>query len=74
MESFLKHRKSNVELLHSLGIEYVLDVVRRGRLSWFGYVERKDDTDCVKAFQKIEIAGKRGRGRGKKHGVRGHYC
>ena len=28
----LKHRKSSVELLHSLGLEYVLDVVRRGRI------------------------------------------
>ena len=29
-------------------------------------MERKDDTDWVKACQKIEIAGNRGRGRGKK--------
>ena len=49
-----------------MGIECVLDIVRRGRLRWFGHVERKDDTDWVKACQKIEIAGKRGRGRGKK--------
>ena len=39
--------------------------MRRGRLRWFGHVERKDDTDWVKACQKIEIAGKRERGRGK---------
>ena len=41
----IKHRKFSVELLHSLEIKCVLDVVRRGRLRWFGQVERKDDTD-----------------------------
>ena len=54
----LKHRKSSVQLLHSLGIECVLNVMRRGRLRWFGHVERKDDTAWVKACQKIAIAAK----------------
>ena len=62
----LKHRKPSVALLLVWGIECVLDTVWTGRFRWFGQVERKDDTDWVKACQKIEIAGKRGRGRGKK--------
>ena len=40
--------------------------MRRGRLRWFGHLERQDDKNWVKACEKIEIAGKRGRGRGKK--------
>jgi hypothetical protein len=44
----------------------VTEVVRRGRLRWFGHVERKDDNDWVKACQRVEAAGKRGRGRGRK--------
>ena len=37
----LKGRKRNQELLDRLGIECVDDVVRRGRLRWFGHVQRK---------------------------------
>jgi len=29
-------------------MESVSDVVRRGRLRWFGHVERKEDSDWVK--------------------------
>jgi hypothetical protein len=44
----------------------VTEVVRRGRLRWFGHVERKDGNDWVKACQRVKAAGKRGRGRGRK--------
>jgi hypothetical protein len=44
----------------------VSDVVQRGRLRWVGHVQRKDDRDWVKACQRLEVGGKRGRGRGKK--------
>ena len=42
------------------------EVIRRGRLRWFGHVERKEDDDWVKASQKFEVEGKRGRGRARK--------
>jgi hypothetical protein len=37
----LKDRKASDELLGRLGVEDVVEVMRRGRLLWFGYVERK---------------------------------
>jgi len=44
------------------GIEEVLDVVRRGRLRWFGHVERKEEDDWVSACKNIKVLGSRGRG------------
>ena len=38
----------------------------RNRLRWFGHVERKNDDDWVKACQRLEVAGGRGRSRSKK--------
>ena len=37
--------------------------MRRGRLRWFGHVERKADGDWVSACRNFEVAGSRGRGR-----------
>jgi len=62
----LKDRKASDELRSKLGLESISNVIRRGRLRWFGHVERKDDSDWVKACQQIEINGDRGRGRGRK--------
>ena len=36
----LKDRKRSVDLYSLLGVEIVAEVVRRGRLRWFGHVER----------------------------------
>ena len=62
----LKDKKSSVELIQRLGIDCVSGVVRRNRLRWFGHVERKHDDDWVKACQRFEVVGERGRGRGRK--------
>ena len=35
-----KDRKPNVELIDKLGIESISEVKCRGRLRWFGHVER----------------------------------
>jgi hypothetical protein len=61
----LKDWKSCDELRQRLGIDSVSDVVRRSRLRRFDHVERKD-SDWVKACQRLEVAGRRSRGRGKK--------
>ena len=37
--------------------------MRRGRLSWFGHVERKEVDDWVSACRNLAVAGSRGRGR-----------
>ena len=44
----LKERKKNTQLRELLGLEPVRLVIKRGRLRWFGHVERKDDGDWVK--------------------------
>ena len=62
----LKDRVASDELLSRLGIESITEVVRRGRLRWFGHVERKADDDWVKTCQNMEVLGVVGRGRGKK--------
>jgi len=62
----LKDRKTNEELLGRLGIECVSEVVRHGRLRWFGHVERKSDADWVKTCRELQVEGVKGRGRGRK--------
>ena len=62
----LKNRVSSVELNERLGIEEVAVMVRRGRLRWFGHVERKDPDDWVSKCRNIEVEGARIRGRGRK--------
>ena len=41
----------------------VVEVMRRGRLRWFGHVERKEVDHWVSACRNLEVAGSRGRGR-----------
>lgn len=62
----LKNRISSAELNSRLDIKSVSDVVRNGRLRWFGHVERKSNDDWVKKSYKMEVAGKVGRGRRRK--------
>jgi hypothetical protein len=49
-----------------LGVEGVADVLSRGRLGWFGHVERKSDDDMVSACRNIKVVGKVGRARPRK--------
>ena len=62
----LKNRITSEELRNCLSIEAVTEIVRCGRLRWFGHVERKVDDDWVKKCTKVEVVGKVGRGRGRK--------
>ena len=41
-------------------MEVIVEVMRRGRLRWFGHVERKEVDDCVSACRNLEVAGSRG--------------
>jgi len=60
-------QRINSEVLHErLGLEKVKDVVRRGRLRWFGHLERMESDNWVSACRGLEVEGKRCRGRGKK--------
>ena len=54
-EVSLKDRKRSVDLYSPLGVQSVDEVVRRGRLRWFGHVERKSGDDWVSACRNVEI-------------------
>ena len=54
------------DLCNLLGINCVADVVRRGRLRWFGHLERKSVDDWVSACRGLVVEGMRGRGRSRK--------
>src|SRR5664279_1077102 len=53
----LKNKISSVELYDRLDVEAVSDVVRRGRLGWFGHLERKSPDDWVSACRDLEVDG-----------------
>lgn len=62
----LKDRTSSEDLNRRLSVDSVTDVVRRGRLRWFGHLERKDSNDWTSACRNINVVGARGRGRSRK--------
>src|SRR5277367_2623468 len=62
----LKHRQRSQDLLERLGIVGVAERVRRGRLRWFGHVERKNADDWVKKCREMVVEGSKSRGRNKK--------
>src|SRR5208282_1075644 len=61
----LSDKMANAELLSRLDIECVSVVVRRGRLGWFGHVERKQPDDWVSACRHIVVENVKGIGRGR---------
>ena len=55
----LKDRKCSVDLYSFLGVDSMAEVVRHGRLRWFGHVERKNGDDWVSACRNVVVAGVR---------------
>ena len=62
----LKDRRTCEELRQGLGIESVDRVVSRGRLRWYGDMERKNADDWVSKCRNLEVVGGTRKGRGKK--------
>src|SRR6476469_8123213 len=62
----IKDRISAAVLKERLGICSITNFVRRGRLGWFGHVERKSNDDWVKSCRSLKVSGERGRGRSRK--------
>ena len=62
----MKDRKRSEDLCNLLGINCVADVVRRGRLRWFGHLERKSVDDWVSSCRRLVVEGARGQGRSRK--------
>ena len=54
------------DFVECLGICEVAEVVRRGRLRWYGHVERMNGDNWVSACRDIKVEGARGRGRPRK--------
>jgi hypothetical protein len=48
------------------GVVDVVDVMKCGRLLWFGHVERKPRENLVKMCRDLVVVGAQGKGRGKK--------
>ena len=57
----LKDKKRSEDLCSLLVINCVADVVRCGRLRWFGHLERKSVDDWVSACRRLVVEGARGR-------------
>ena len=53
----LRDKVPTVELRRRLAIEGVVEVMRQGRLRWFGHVERKKVDDWVSAYRHLKPAG-----------------
>src|ERR1700759_5347150 len=58
----LKDRKSSQEVLDRMDIVDISDRVRRGRLRWFGLMERKSVDDWVSRCKGLRVEGDRNRG------------
>ena len=54
------------KLRQGLGIKSVDSVVSRGRLRWYGHVERKTAADWVSGCRNLEVEGVTRKGRGRK--------
>ena len=54
----LKDMKRSEVLNSLLGVQSMAEVVRHGRLRWFGHVERKNGDDWVLACRNVVVEGK----------------
>ena len=59
----LKDRKPSSELRLHLGLDSIRNCIRRGRLRWFGHVERCSDDSMVKKCRDIVFEGQQRKGR-----------
>jgi len=57
----LNERKRSEELGELIGLEPVSLTIQKSRLKWFGHVEPKYDTDCIRCCTTLEIEGIRQR-------------
>jgi hypothetical protein len=61
----LKNGCKSEDLLQRLGVESITSVMRRGRLRWYGHVERKPSKEWTSKCRYVEVEGKCGKGRRK---------
>ena len=58
-----RKRKRSVDLYSLSGVQSMADVVRRGRLKWFGHLECKRVDDWVSVCRNGEVTEVRCRGK-----------
>jgi len=49
----------------NIGVTSIVVKIKENRLRWFGHVMRREETKAVKVVMKMNVEGKRGRGRPK---------
>ena len=62
----LRDRKSSEELRQRLGVESIRECIRKGRLRWFGHIERREDSNWIKRCRDLVVDGPVSRGRPRK--------
>ena len=67
--SDFKQRLSNQNLLERMGIDSVSNVMRIGRLRWFGHVERMPLENWVSRCRSLAVDGTRGEAEVERRGV-----
>ena len=58
-------RIKNEYVRGSIGVASIVDKMRENRLRWLGHVMRREETSAVRVVMKMNVEGKRGRGRPK---------
>ena len=59
----LKNRKPNEKLRDRLDIDSISEIMHKGRLRWFGHVERMGISSCVKRYMNMNRRRDRGQPR-----------
>jgi hypothetical protein len=62
----LRDRKRNEDIRKTLGVTCITNKVREARLRWYGHVERASEDDSIKRVMRVDVKGRRSRGRQKK--------
>ena len=64
-------RMRNEDIRRDLGVDYILDIVERGRLRWFGHVKRMDEERYARKYLEWRPRGRRPVGRPRKRWMEG---
>jgi hypothetical protein len=59
------NRIRNKYVRGSIGVASIVNKMRENRLRWFGHVMKRKETKAVRLDMKMNIEGKRGRGKPK---------
>ena len=62
----LCERKKNEDLLQSMGLVGIGQVMRKSRLRWYGHVARREETHWLQRILNFPVAGRKPRGRPRK--------